>query len=111
MASLAFFLVGPTLVRAAPPTEEEKKKISRQLQEALDKAKAGKTATPAPAAKTNAAAPAGAPRDSKFDAWDADKDGFVSRGEYKSGGGHVGNFQNLDSNGDGKLSRDEFKSR
>jgi hypothetical protein len=50
-------------------------------------------------------------KDREFDARDADRDQLLSLGEYKAGGGHPGNFENLDRNSDGYLTRDEFHWR
>jgi Ca2+-binding EF-hand superfamily protein len=47
-------------------------------------------------------------RQQRFSQRDADRDGFLTQGEY---GGHPGNFRALDRDSDNRLSRDEFVRR
>lgn len=47
-------------------------------------------------------------RQQRFNQRDADRDGFLTQGEY---GGHPGNFRALDRDSDNLLSRDEFVRR
>jgi Ca2+-binding EF-hand superfamily protein len=47
-------------------------------------------------------------RQQRFAQRDADRDGFLTQGEY---GGHPGNFRALDRDSDNRLSRDEFVRR